>query len=132
MYIEDTQCCAVNEIAHLSDHTNPREAMKAWCETELGGVRDYDYYGDDSDVVPFSFYIFTGVIKHTDGTRPKFNGKYGPNFAKLIKRYKLGKLTQSVLRSNRVNHPKHFVRIWTWAPSIRNCKKWYKKEFPNG
>lgn len=136
--IMDTSgCCAVREICNLSSEPNAKTAMKNWCEYELMDEDDSDYHyypGEERyRQIPYAFYTFTGVIKHTDGrSRPPQNGRYGPEFARLIKRYKLGKLTQSVLRANRVNDPQHFVRIWTWAPSIKNCKKWYNKEFGNG
>lgn len=137
MYIENTQCCAVDEISELSHHNDPRETMRLWYNQVMNNdPDDYGWYHNQQEIekmnIPAAFYIFTGVVKHTDGTRPKLNGKYGPNFATYIRRHRLGKLTESEMRANRVNHPKHYVKIWTWAPSIKNLKKWYKREFKNG
>jgi hypothetical protein len=113
MYIEDTQCCAMREIAELSQHRTAEDAMMGFCKAHIG------YYPS----LFSAFYIFTGVVKQPG----PYQSKYGPEFASYIKRNKLGIVTESVTRSNRVNHPDHLVKVWTWATSQRGLEAWCKK-----
>jgi len=71
-----------------------------------------------------AFYIFTAVVK---STRDGLAGKYGDNFAKLIKDKKLGDVTATMVRVNRRNVPGHHIQGWVWAPSEANLKTWWAK-----
>lgn len=124
-----TQCCAVREIANLSGHPSALDAMKAFCKQ----IWDPAYNGNPTSKL-HGHFIFTGVVKHTDGSKITRDGKYGPEFAAYIKKHSLGDVVESKAASNRVNHPSHLVKVWVWSPHPVNLKKWYAKntEAKNG
>lgn len=133
MKIEDTRCCAVKEIANLSDHASPEDAMESFCRNEVDGYNGESTSPSDLQT-PSAFYTFTGVIGHRGGrgggVNPYYqaNFTYGPRFADYIRRHKLGAVTSSVARVNRLNHPTHLIRVWMWAPSERNLKRWWSRK----
>ncbi len=134
MYIEHgISCCAIHEIVSLGDHTNPTNAMKAFC-SNLWGRGRYTYGGVDRNLLaePHSFYLFSGVERYKvseedddDDYRPEAI-KYASAFAKFIKENKLGRVRSSVGRYNR-NHPTHWVKAYIWAPDGKNLREWYRK-----
>lgn len=156
MEIENTRCCAVDEIADLSSHASAEEAMYAFCGelVDRGGDgytaedRWYDNhpgrYVDgryvpgaeppanlrESKAIckPSGFYTFTGVVKHTRGGQPTQNGQYAPNFAKYIIKHKLGSVVESRPAANRCNHPDHIVKVYVWHPNERNLRKWWRNK----
>ncbi len=122
MYITNTQCCAVCEIGSLSQHKTPVIAMKTFCTLLANGRR---YIGTMKN--PYGFYIFTGVVEHTDNSPAERNFTYGPDFAAYIIKNKLGSVSESVPMINRANHPNHVVKVWVWAPDPENLAKWHAK-----
>jgi hypothetical protein len=119
MYVDETGCCAVDEIHELSVHGSAEEAMIGFIRAVYDSDRGYDL----DEHIFSAFYIFTGVVK-----QPGSNPKYGPRFAAYIKRHKLGVVTESVARPNRVNHPDHVVKVWVWATSQRGLEAWARKK----
>ncbi len=133
MLLRATNCCALTEIADLSHHPDPKTAMKAFCLQYAQEAR-YDYntnryiynqVGKLNEGTVSGLYLFTGVVKHTDGTKPYANGKYGPAFASFIRKNKLGKVAVSTGSPNRVNHPTHVVKAWVWVPDVKTLSSWY-------
>lgn len=118
MYIRSTQCCALDEIFGLSDHKSAEDAMSNFCSIIVRM---------DNKVYTTGLYLFTGVIKHTDGSEAMTNFTYGPNFAAFIRDNKLGKVRGSWSAPNIINHPTHVVRAWIWCPDRDALTKWYKK-----
>lgn len=106
--------CAGRVIQALSSHASPEEAMIAFCARHRS-------YGNVMHLS--AFYVFTAVIK--DKTRG-VGYRYGPAFAKFITDNGLGKITPSVKRVNRLNHPDHLDQVWVWAPSKDAVRKWWK------
>lgn len=129
LYLEGTGCCAVMEIEHLSHEPNPEEAMRNLCRLFVDGG---DFYHNDRykkrglDNLP-GHIIFTGVVKHRDGSRISGTAKYGQRFATLIRRNRLGKIVESYAGNNRVNHDGHIVKVWVWTPSVERVKAWWGK-----
>ena len=117
--ISETSCCAVNEIVDLHLHKGPIAFLKSLCASIYG----YRYY-DEADPKPAAFYIFTGVTAYKKGH--KIQTGYGEALAAYIKVNNLGVVTASPKRINRVNYPEHTICVWTWCPSERNLKAWYK------
>lgn len=116
MTLQQMDCCAFNEIRGLSGHRSAPDAMRAFCRqsfTQFGHRR----IG--------AFYIFTAVVKST--RTDSLVGKYGDNFAKLIKDKKLGDVTATMVRVNRRNVPGHHIQGWVWAPSEAKLKSWWAK-----
>lgn len=114
MWKTELQCCAVHELVDISDYSNPRDAMRKLCELVRPDRLE-------------AFYIFTGVVRFkADSDDFGANVTYGPNFAAYIREHKLGIVSGSCIRSNRVNHPDHFVKVWIWAPSVHGLKLWWK------
>lgn len=127
MEIVQLNCCAVDEIVRLSDYKDdPKEAMKDFCE-EIR-EQEFDYYSYHQNrygpPIPGSFYIFTEVVRAKTKRLPT---GYGAKFAKFIQDNNLGELSISVARANRVNHPDHIVRVYTWAPHKTNLISWWRK-----
>lgn len=125
-------CCAVSEIIHLSDHPTAKEALEEFLSNySNGGYYDNNYRWVNGEKIDWTeidaFIVFTGVEKTYRGAWHGIQKGYTKRFASYIKRHKLGDVTCSVLRRNRVNHPDHGVRVYTWAPSIQGLKKWAKK-----
>lgn len=134
MEIQDINgCCAVQEICHLSDHDNAEAAMKELIEGyTYDGAVDY-YTGRKLDgcleKLP-GFFLFSEVSSTTydnvsDNNRVKKG--YGKKFALYIKKHNLGKVSISAAARNHQNHPQHFVKVYTWAPSQKGVKTWAKK-----
>lgn len=121
MYLEinETSCCAVNEIHGLSGYRDPKKAMLAFCEER----QDYGNPGNIRD--PGGLITFTAVVKYKNSKKP--GPSYGPDFATFIKENDLGEVAESPMAYNRINHPTHGVKLWAWAPDLKNLKKWYKK-----
>jgi hypothetical protein len=134
MEIHETACCALMEMAHISDHEgDAEEVMKEMCEQldpELGSP--IDSYNDGPPkgitlVIP-GHMIFTAVVGYTTNDDEEGYGvkpSYGPNLAKFIKKNKLGAVVESPIQVNRVNHPTHKVRVYVWTPNAKNLQKWW-------
>lgn len=131
MEFECLTCCAVQEITELSSHRTPHEAMKAFCHEQflLDDFGDEQGWGKPHLREKLSgFYIFTGVIKHNDGSNADPRGlRYGPAFAAFIRRNGLGRVTASVPAPNRQNHPHHILKVWVWAPYQGAMERWCQK-----
>lgn len=126
MYVDDCSCCALNEIAEIGQDSNPEDTLKKLCK-QSGW--DLEQLG--------AFYIFTGVVrvaeprKNEDEESDDYEDlTSGPALAKYIRENKLGNLKETVGRRNRVNHPLHTVKVWIWAPSLRNMLEWWKTRRP--
>jgi uncharacterized HAD superfamily protein len=65
-------------------------------------------------------------VGHTDGTTPQ-NGPYAQNFAAYIIAKKLGTVVAGAEAPNRINHPTHVVRMYSWAPDVEALKRWYQR-----
>ena len=119
MYLEETGCCAVQEIVHLKEHKTSEDAMKAFCEVTLL-YRDYDWNPGVYNTSYFSraklhgHYTFTGVVGYKT---TKVKPKYAPNFAAFIKKHQLGAVVAGKPGFNRTNHPTHLVQIYVWTPN---------------
>lgn len=124
MELEHTQCCAVEEIADLSYHSTPEEAMTEFIEAIKEASDDRCDSNDPllSMEVP-GLITFTGVVRCRHKDRDCKTG-YGEAFAAFIRKNRLGTVTASAMRPNRINHPEHTVRLWVWAPSPRNLVRW--------
>lgn len=124
LLIKHTACCAVDEIFQLSHHTTAKDAMKAFCK------RVYEEHAGTMlgrPKITQALYLFTGVIRHTDGSKPETNFTYGPEFAQFIKDNGLGKVRASFSAANRLNHPTHVVKAWLWRSNEKAVKTWWKK-----
>lgn len=132
MDLNDTNCCAVMEMAHISENEGPEEVIREVCES-VWGDSYYDPEWDDppSQNKPQAFYTFTGVVGYKKGSDDEGeNTDYAPKLAAYIRRHKLGIVTESPARYNRTNHPDHKVRVYVWAPSARKLKEWWNKRKP--
>ncbi len=124
MEIEQTQCCAVDEICHLSYSNNAKDAMKDFCDYLCGYEEE-----ENEKLDPAAFYTFTGVVKFkgTECARNRGYYNYGKAFKAFILRNKLGMVTESQARPNRINHPNHVVKVWVWSPNATALNKWWRK-----
>lgn len=135
MEIENTQCCAVSEISDLSYHDNAKDAMLAFCGEHVSNYGDY-YYDErpprSNSILPSAFYIFTGVVKYKGGEAAahRHHYNYGKAFKAFILKNKLGAVTESQARPNRVNHPNHVVQVWVWSPNKIALNRWWKRNRP--
>jgi hypothetical protein len=119
MEINETSCCAMDDIDGLSAFEGkPEEAMIDFCNSV-----EYTDYGGEKDFKPQNLYLFTGVIKQPS-RHGKPEPKYGSEFAAYIRRHKLGRVTPSIAKYNRNNHPDH-VRAWVWAVNQESLKEWW-------
>jgi hypothetical protein len=126
MEIHDLCCCAVHELNILSTYSTPKEAMLAFCKLH---VSRYGYNGVTKGglYTPGAFYIFTGVVKFRDDSDDYGEDtSYGLNFAAYIKEQRLGVVSSSCRRVNRVNHPDHTIKVWIWAPSVKRLRLWWE------
>lgn len=105
-YIEDMQCCGINEIAGIIDDNNPRETVKSVCES---------LFHDENNC---AFMLFTDINK-------KIPGK---NLEKYIKDNKLGKIVKS---NSSINpNTRHSLTAWIWTLNKTNLKNWWTKNKP--
>lgn len=116
MQLVQMGCCAFNEVRDLHSHRGAPSAMKAFCQQTFTQFA-YRRIG--------AFYIFTALVKTTDGTRYAV-GTYGDSFANFIIKNKLGDVIPTMVRANRRNAPRHHVKGWVWAPNEKNLKAWWK------
>lgn len=116
MIISSLNCCAVSEVYGLVD--DPRETMQSFCKLVT------PKYGRYINPRLGAFYIFTDVVKYKGTcTQSPCRGKA---FAKFIKDNRLGQITESHERLNRLGAPRHLDKVWVWSPSKRNVLKWWK------
>jgi hypothetical protein len=121
--LRHTSCCGVMEISGLSSHKTPKDAMLEVVDGPAGWWNTgWGKYGCAPGLV-----IFTGVIRHTDGSAVRPNPYYGPRFAAYIRRHKLGIVTVGGTAPNRKTHPTHIIRLWVWNPNPDAIKAWWKK-----
>ncbi len=136
MELQETRCCAVLEIDGLSDHSSPEDAMKSVCERLQEMEEDNRGWGEDDDkpksLIPPGFIIFTGVVKCEKGAHRGCQTGYGEKFEALIRKERLGLVSGSCVRTNRINHPEHQVKVWTWAPSVKGLNRWWKLKQKGG
>lgn len=134
----------MQEISDLRMCSDSKEAINRLMHKISGKLfshYDYDpvsgsYYGkaiykDDGirwKELP-AFLLFSEIVethyeseeeerKYYGGRGGKFPTKYGESLAALIKENNLGEVVESPVRRNRVNHPKHDVRVYIWTPDI--------------
>lgn len=122
---EGLGCCAVQEMLNIGDSESPEQILK-----DLREILYTRWDDEDSRRKPSAFYVFTGVVKFDDDDTNENGTDYSENFWKFIKKYRLGPVTRSVARKNRVNEPGHTVRVYVWAPAERNLKRWWKQNLP--
>ena len=137
MYIENSEsCCAVKEIYDLRDHDgDSSKAMLEFCCLQR-------IYGGDGELSLASFYLFSGVERFIGNPYPKPEGKskwqidewkdlikkrYASKFAKFIRENKLGRVVTLPGAPNRLNHPKHIVKVFLWTPNVEALTKWYQQ-----
>ena len=128
MDLNETNCCAVMEMAHISDNDGPEDILRELCSDIWSENSYYDPEWDDppSSNKPQAFYIFTGVVKYKpDSEDDGDDVDYAPRLAAYIRRKKLGVVTESPARYNRTNHPDHQVKVYVWAPSARGLRAWW-------
>ena len=132
--------CAMVEISELSDE---KEALAKGSDEPLAQFCSGFYGGDDDTEMPLgAFVVFTEVtaVEKKDGKEPdtyikRITGKYGRDFAKLIRKHGLGEVTVLRTRIN-PNHtnPRHYVRPYVWTVKQDKLKKWFLayRETPAG
>lgn len=132
MDLNHTGCCAVLEIDGLSGCKGPEQAMSAVVELlfEEGGGEYEDIYRypqrKKKTKVPVpGFILFTGVVSCKCGDNCETG--YGEQFEAFLRKEKLGVVKASAPRPNRLNHPSHKVKVWTWCPNPRGVTAWWKK-----
>ena len=116
MHLNDTGCCAVQEICQLEDAHSPEQNMRDMAE------RISSYYGYDEKVQAgdiSGFYIFTAVVKSTGYYHMGQKPTYGEEFSTYITKNGLGTVTVGPARPNRKNHSDHTVKVFVWAPNAR-------------
>ena len=123
-------CCAMVEIYELSDD---KEALAKGSDEPLAQFCLEFYDGDQPENPLGAFVVFTEVtaVEKKDGKEPdtyikRITGKYGRDFAKLIRKHGLGEVTVLRTRIN-PNHtnPRHYVRPYVWTVKQDKLKKWF-------
>lgn len=112
MNIVTTECCAAMEMCGMGTVSDPKTHMLSIC-TQI--FPNHCHMGrPDLHQIPYSHYIFHGVVKYKEGTPkdPRYSDKAGTNLARFIRANKLGKVVGSYPEWNRVNHANHLVRVW--------------------
>lgn len=128
-------CCAVAEIYDLNGHLgDSKAAMLDLCEHQSN--KPFSTEKEFS-----SLYIFSGVERFLKKPEKPRRGappwevqdwevmcrqKYASKFAKFIRENKLGRLVSLPAAPNTLNHPKHMVKVWLWAPDKKALLKWYQ------
>lgn len=124
-------CCAVQVIQNLQDHT-PHETICRILKPYIkGGVRQYwekKASPRKLHTLP-AFIVFTGVGLTPSGKKPAY-GRYGyaETFAEYIEKNKFGVVTASPKKLNRQNYEDHYVTVYTWCPSQPQLTKFAIKE----
>lgn len=70
--------------------------------------------------------LFTGVVAYT-GDEGRDRPTYGQKFAAFITKHGLGEVTEGPEAPNRINHPGHIVKVWTWAPNPTRLNAYWNK-----
>ena len=127
MNVTTTQCCAAMEMYGMGTLDDPKAHLLSVCQQIYP---DQSRYGmADLQGQPHAHYVFHGVVKYKDGTKPdyRYSATAPTNLARYIRLNKLGKVRGSAAEWNRRNHPDHLVRVWVWTPDPENLKKWFAK-----
>lgn len=113
MYIQETSCCGLKEIEHLSSCASPLDAIRkliyyyTTSEDEDGNDLDKPAFASPE----FAHLIFTEAIG-PHGDKPN-KRHYGASLARFIRKHELG----SVVASSSAVNPNsgNFVRVYTWT-----------------
>lgn len=124
METEALTCCAIREMCSIEYFDSPVDVIRDLCKDIYSEEGMRYMYDDVRDIGgPSAFYIFSGVEGFT-GERDCPVG-YGSKLATYIRRCGLGTIVESPAKLNRLNHPNHYVKVWTWAPSPTALKAWW-------
>ena len=118
MYLKDTECCAIQEIAGLGDHNSAHDAMISFCHQSLPKPPRFCGLEAKRNTV-YSFYLFTAACD--DGSSP-----YGDDFADLILQEGLGEVIASGKVVNRAFHADHSNQVWIWTPNVEALRAWWE------
>jgi hypothetical protein len=114
MNLKDTGTCAVKEICNLANR-GAKDNMADFCRISLKGpVRYYNMASRSQSL--FCFYLFTSG-----------EGTYGMEFARFIRRHKLGPVIGTAPVKNKAYHPDHSNRAWLWSPNRDALAVWWKE-----
>lgn len=119
--------CAVSSIEKLGSHSGPVDAMRYFCNNELGKLNDFcKKYGTLA-----AFYTFVagpevpfgepGGSHHSSATWVK----YGTEFAQFIRENKLGEVATVGPKINFKHHKTTTAQVWLWNPDQAALEAWW-------
>lgn len=118
-----TGSCAATCIHSLGTHSNPQEAMIAFCQMQLG-TSSYDQ-------MLYPNYIFiAGPEDPGFGHSSRSWGRYGTEFAEFIVANGLGGIGTGGQVENKKFHAGCKCQAWVWTPDQDAVKAWWKKNQP--
>ena len=120
MEVRATSCCGLKELSWIQSETTPAGDVKAFCQHHKG------LQGTLNKASIPGLVLFTSVEKLSKSATYTVKTGYGSKLAAYIVRNKLGTVTKSPMRVNRVNHPDHHLVGYFWAPSIAGLERWWK------
>lgn len=129
--IHDTNCCCLKEIHGIASMPDGASIVEAVCvrytkaHNGYGSGRLCKGYEFMSSRVP-GLIFFTGVISHKDHSEIEGTSQIGDILAEFIRANKFGKVVDGATGYNRVNHPSHLVKIWTWETDAEALRVWYE------
>lgn len=99
---EQMNCCGISEIDDLGAARNAAEAMYSIL--------------DEWNIARFVIFSQAGKT-----------AKYGVNFARYIKKHKLGTVIETP--GWKVNpNSNNLLKVWIWTIDTKACEKWYQRE----
>lgn len=129
MNLQDTNCCAIQEITCLSSHgADGAAALRSFCVKVFKEVSPVRYRGVvASPGTLYSFYFFTAAMDSKHGVDPYYGTPYGTAFANAIREHKVGEVWESPKRKNSAFHSDHSNQVWVWMPDAQALKAWWLK-----
>lgn len=121
--------CAGSGISGLGSFDNPKEAMLAFCISELGSSTGFTAQ-HFALLTPFYVFIAGPEVPrdHPNGSHhSKLWVKYGTEFAAFIIENGLGEIATTPAKFNLKFHPTSTCQVWLWSPDQDAMVKWYKK-----
>lgn len=102
-------CCGIKEMAGISEHRTPDQALRVFLQL------NYDQLGHQEQLTG-AFFIFSQA-----GSR----SHYGDKLAAYIEEHKLGEVV--VVGRKRNPNSGNMVKMFVWMPDVNALKAWAKE-----
>ena len=126
LYVEETHCCGVQEIAGLCDYPTETVALEP-------ALHWHQHAWADKDKAGCTQLLFMDVRSNDSYEHPRYDGTAGERLQKFIEKNELGTVVSGPWSINphhngRHGEPVHRIKTFIWTLNKQNYLSWAKQQ----